>query len=277
MTATFVAPRIASERLPDGRMLLRSTESLAEHPVSVVHEFRRHSEEHPDRVLVAERDAAGGWAQLTWGEARSAADRIAQGLLDRGLADRPLMVLSGNSRMHLVIVLAAMTVGAPVVSASVAYSLQSKDHAKLRSMAELADPGLLFAEDASYTRAVEAIGHGRSVLSRDGDLPGSESLADFGRDVSTEVDRRCASLRREDVAKILFTSGSTGTPKGVINSHGMLMANQQQMRQVWQDPQGRAHARPAQHPVRGRRLAGCARHHSRAAIPADAARSTKDP
>jgi feruloyl-CoA synthase len=41
------------------------------------------------------------------------------------------------------------------------------------------------------------------------------------------------ALRGEDVARILFTSGSTGTPKKVINSDGMLMANQQQMRQVW--------------------------------------------
>ena len=35
------------------------------------------------------------------------------------------------------------------------------------------------------------------------------------------------------VAKILFTSGSTGTPKGVLNTHGMMAANQQMMRQVW--------------------------------------------
>ena len=35
------------------------------------------------------------------------------------------------------------------------------------------------------------------------------------------------------MAKILFTSGSTGTPKGVINTHRMLAANQQMMRQVW--------------------------------------------
>jgi feruloyl-CoA synthase len=47
------------------------------------------------------------------------------------------------------------------------------------------------------------------------------------------VDRRCAALRREDVAKILFTSGSTGTPKGVLTTHGMLAANQQQMLQAW--------------------------------------------
>ena len=60
------------------------------------------------------------------------------------------MVLSGNSRLHLVVALAAMTVGAPVVPTSVAYSLQSADHAKLRAMAELVDPGLVVAEDAAF-------------------------------------------------------------------------------------------------------------------------------
>src|SRR3954452_23586040 len=231
MTATFAPPRIEAEPRPDGWLLLRSTEPVREHPVSVVHSFRAHSEAHPDRLLVAERGPAGEWARSTWGEVREQADRLAQGLLDRGLADRPGMVLSGNSRLHLVVTLAAMTVGAPVVPASVAYSLQSADHAKLRSMAELVDPGLVVAEDAAFARAVDAVAGGRPVLSRE--LPGTLRPAEFGAAPTVDVDRRCAGLRRTDVAKVLFTSGSTGTPKGVLTTHGMLSANQQQMRQVW--------------------------------------------
>ncbi|HEX2073655.1 MAG TPA: feruloyl-CoA synthase [Geodermatophilus sp.] len=230
---TFAPPRIVAERRPDGRLLLRSAEPLGPYPVSVVHEFRRGSEAHPDRLLAAERDASGGWARLTWGEAREQADRLAQGLLDRGLADRPVMVLSGNSRLHLVVTLAAMTVGAPVAPTSVAYALQSADHAKLRAMADLVQPGLVVAEGASFAGAVAAVAQGRPVLSSDGDLPGSLTPETFGSDPSAEVDRRCSGLARDDVAKILFTSGSTGTPKGVLNTHRMLMANQQQMRQVW--------------------------------------------
>ena len=227
---TFAPPRIVATPGPDGRLLVRSAEPLREHAVSVVHEFRAGSEEHPDRLLVAER-AGDDWARLTWGEARAQADGLAQGLLDRGLADRPVMVLSGNSRLHLVVALAAMTVGAPVVPTSVAYSLQSTDHVKLRAMVDLVDPGLVVAEQGAFAAAVAAVGAGRTVLSAE--LDGALRPDDLVADPTGEVDRRCGALRREDVAKILFTSGSTGTPKGVLNTHGMLSANQQQMRQVW--------------------------------------------
>ena len=229
MSATFSTPRVQSEQLADGRLLLRSTEPLAEHPISVVHSFRAHSEATPGRVLVAERGPGSGWQTSTWGEVRRQADRLAQGLLDHGLADRPVMVLSGNSRLHLAVTLAAMTVGAPIVPSSVAYSLQSADHAKLRAMADLVDPGLIVAEDSSFATAVAAVGEGRPVLSGDGALTPDV----FGADPTEEVDRRCAAIQPTDVAKILFTSGSTGTPKGVLTTHGMLAANQQQMLQAW--------------------------------------------
>ena len=228
---SFAAPRIEAEQRPGDRLHIRSVEQLGPHPVSVVHSFRAHSEAHPDRLLVAERSADDEWIKGSWGELRSEADRLAQGLLDRGLADRPVMVLSGNSRLQLAATLAALTVGAPVVPTSVAYALQSKDHQKLRVMAELVDPGVVVAEGSAFGAAVDAVARGRTVLGRD--LPGALSPQEFGAAPSDEVDARCAGLRRTDVAKILFTSGSTGTPKGVLNTHGQLAANQQQIRQVW--------------------------------------------
>ncbi|GAA4879509.1 AMP-binding protein [Actinomycetospora straminea] len=230
LAPTFAPPHIVREDTPDGRVLLRSTDPLAPHAVSIVHEFRAHAAAHPDRLLLAEPDGAGGWHRVSWGEMRASADRLAQGLLDRGLAARPVMILSGNSVLHLTVALAAMTLGTPVVPASVAYSLQSSDHAKLRAMVDLVDPGLVLAEDDAFAAAVAAVAGGRTVL---GDVPGGLSPDDLAAEPTAAVEERCAALTAGTVAKILFTSGSTGTPKGVVNTHGMLAANQQQMRQAW--------------------------------------------
>jgi feruloyl-CoA synthase len=221
---TFAPPRISWERSPDGSLRIWSDEPLHPAPPSVAAVFRRGSEVHPDRLLLAER-ADGGWRRTSWGEARAAADALAQALLDRGVGDRPIMILSGNSRPHLLFTLAAYTLGVPVVPVSVAYSLQSTDHAKLRLMAELTDPGTVYADDpVAFGPALAAVGGGRLVLTG-AELPGAEP--------TDAVDARCGAVGPGTVAKILFTSGSTGSPKGVLTTQGMLTANQQQMRQVW--------------------------------------------
>lgn len=228
----FARPRIVLETRADGIRSLRSVEPLLPTPPSLLHVFRDRSDAHPDRLLLAER-GADGWRSLTWGQARVLVDRLAQGLLSRGLADRPVLLLSGNSQEHLLLTLAAWTVGAPVVPTSVAYSLQSTDHAKLRAMADLADPGAVFAQDPSFARALQAVGGGRTLLLAQGTGDRAVTLADLQVEPTDEVDERAAGVSAGTVAKLLFTSGSTGTPKGVVNPHGLLVANQQQMRQVW--------------------------------------------
>ena len=77
MTETFSNPRIESDSLPDGRLLIRSADPLAAHPVSVVHSFRAGSDAHPERMLVAER-SGDRWVASTWGEIRAQVDRVAQ-------------------------------------------------------------------------------------------------------------------------------------------------------------------------------------------------------
>jgi feruloyl-CoA synthase len=223
----FSPPRIAAERRPDGSTLLASEEPLEAYAPSMAQVFRHHATEHPDRLLAAERDGAG-WRELTWGEARASADALAQAFLDRGLGPaRPLMVLSGNSLAHLQMLLGAYTAGVPVLPISTAYSLLSRDHERVRAIAALCSPGMVFAEDA------QAFGPALDAL-RDSIPDQVVTIDELAATTPGEgVERAFAALGPDTVAKILFTSGSTGTPKGVLNTHRMLCSNQQALGQIW--------------------------------------------
>ena len=222
----FAPPRIIAEAADSGgAIVLRSAEPLGEHPVSVVHSVREWARLSSDHPLIAER-AGDDWRTVTYGAAVAAADAVGQALLDRGLGPgRPLLILSGNSVDHLLMTLGAMTAGIPVAPVSVAYSLQSRDHARIRAIADLIRPGAVFADDADrFGAALDAIGH----------VPAVTRLADLAATrPAAAVERACRAITGDSVAKILFTSGSTGTPKGVLNTHRMLAANQQMIRQAW--------------------------------------------
>jgi feruloyl-CoA synthase len=216
------------ERRADGCVLLTSRTPLGPYPDSVAAMFRTSAAAHPDRVLAAERrrDGGDGWRTVTYAEGRTVADSIAQALLDRHGGDRPVMILSGNSVDHLLLMLGAMTAGITVVPVSVAYSLQSRDHAKLRSILACTDPFLVFAEDAgAFSPALGVAGAAAGVVTSLGELTGTAPTA--------AVERRLLAQTPDTVAKIMFTSGSTGTPKGVPTTNRMLCANQRMMRQVW--------------------------------------------
>ena len=249
----FATPRVVAESGADGSVLLRSADPLGDYPVTVLHSLRAWAVQDPGHPLVAERGPDGRWRHCSYGAAVAAADAIGQALLERGLGPgRPLLLLSGNSVDHLLVTLGALTAGVPVAPVSVAYSLQSQDHARIRAIAGLIRPGAVFAEDAGRfaaaldavaeaaaapgTRPQDAAGQGAApgVIVSTGDLAGAEPLARLlATSPGLEVRAAFAAADPDAVAKILFTSGSTGTPKGVLNTHRMLSANQQMIRQVW--------------------------------------------
>jgi feruloyl-CoA synthase len=200
--------------------------------------FRAAAAAQPTRVFLAER-AGAGWRTLTYADARRLVDGLAQALIARGLsAERPVMILSGNAIDHALLMLAGFTAGVPVAPISVAYSLQSQDHAKLRQIADLLAPGLVYVADtAPFAAALAALDLAgvEIAASRNGAArPGVTAFEELARTpAGRAVEAAVAATTAATVAKILFTSGSTGTPKGVINTHGMLTANQQQLAQIW--------------------------------------------
>jgi feruloyl-CoA synthase len=229
----FAPAAVTVEERPNGVKILRSPRALAPHEDHLGQMLRRWATEAPDRIFLAERNPEGhpeAWRTLTYGEALRRAEAVGQALLERGLGpERPVMILSGNSVGHGVLMLGALLAGIPVAPISPAYSLLSQDHGKLRHIFDRVRPGLVYGETREpFAAALESLPlDGVEVLEH-------AALAGlFSTPVGSALRRGEATVGPDTVAKILFTSGSTGIPKGVINSHRMLCANQAMIAQCW--------------------------------------------
>ena len=124
--------------------------ALGEYPVRLTDRLHHWARLEPNRIFMAERDASGGWRQITYAQLLASTRSIASALLARGLsADEPIVILSGNSIDHALVAFGALYAGIPFCPVSPAYSLVSKDYGKLAYLMKLLTPGLVFADDAS--------------------------------------------------------------------------------------------------------------------------------
>jgi len=219
----FAEARVLVEKRSDGSTILSSPQPLGPYPRALGEWLVHWAEKAPERVFLSER-AGDGWRRVSYAEAHDAARRIGESLLARGLsAAQPVAILSDNSVDHALLSLGAMHAGIPVAPVSPAYSLMSKDHAKLKAIFKLLKPGLVFAQGAAkFAPALAAVGASATPI---------EEL--LSAKAGSRIDTAYAKVGPDTVAKILFTSGSTGAPKGVINTHRMLCSNQQAWAQLW--------------------------------------------
>ncbi len=177
----FASPNVVSEDADDGSVVLRSADTLGAYPSTVMHSVRAWADLDPDHLLVAERGLGRAWRlQLRRGGGSGQRDRPGPARSRLG-PDRPLLVLSGNGVDHMLMTLGAMTAGVPVAPASVAYSLQSRDHAHLRAIAEPVRPGAVFAENGDrFAAALDAVSTVPAIVSA-GERPGAERFDEFAR------------------------------------------------------------------------------------------------
>lgn len=235
---SFGNPAVTVERRDDGTIYLRPKLKLADFPVRLTDRLHHWAAVEPSRVFMAERAAGGGWRQITYAQLYDAARRIASSLLARGLsAERPIVILSGNSIDHALIALGALYAGIPFCPVSPAYSLVSRDYGKLGYVIKLLTPGLVFVDDADkFADALRAnVGADVEIAASRGAVPGRTvtALADL---MATPEDPRLdaihAAVGPDTIAKFLLTSGSTGNPKAVINTQRMICANQVMLRET---------------------------------------------
>ena len=224
-----------------GTHYLKADQDLQAFPDRLTDRLQHWAHIKPTQTLFARRvkladGSLGDWRHVTYAEAWHTARNIAQGLLNRGLnAERPVVILSENSLEHALLALGCLVAGVPFVPTSPPYSLISQDYDKLKHVLRTVTPGLVFASDARYAKAIAAtVSSDMEILMNEGGVEGKQVTsfeALCSTPATTQVDAAMAATGPDTIAKFLFTSGSTKLPKAVINTQRLWCANQQQMAQ----------------------------------------------
>ncbi|QOZ22978.1 feruloyl-CoA synthase [Bradyrhizobium sp. CCBAU 51753] len=235
---SFGNPAVTVERRADGTIYLRPKTKLADYPVRITDRLHHWAAAEPNRVFMAERAAGGGWRQVSYAQLLQTTRRIASALIARNLsAERPLVILSGNSIDHALAAFGALYAGVPFCPVSPAYSLVSRDYGKLNFVIKLLTPGLVFADDADkFADALRAnVAADVEIAASRGAVPGRAvtRLADLmATPEHPRLDAVHDGIGPDTIAKFLLTSGSTGNPKAVINTQRMICANQVMLRET---------------------------------------------
>ncbi len=235
---SFGDPAVTIERRDDGVIYLRPKAPLGDYPVRLTDRLHHWANAEPNRVFMAERGAGGGWRQITYAQLLVSVRHIASALLARGLsAEKPIVILSGNSLDHALLAFGALYAGIPFCPVSPAYSLVSKDYGKLVYLMKLLTPGMVFADDAGKFAAALAanVPEGIEIVASRGTVPGRAvtMLADLlATPQHPGLDAAHDAIGPDTIAKFLLTSGSTGNPKAVINTQRMICANQVMLRET---------------------------------------------
>ncbi len=234
---SFGDPAVTIDRRDGGTIYLRPKIALGDYPLRITDRLHHWAATAPNRVFMAERDGSG-WRKISYAQLLASARRIASSLLARDLsAERPIVILSGNSIDHALVAFGALYAGIPFCPVSPAYSLISKDFGKLGYLMKLLTPGLVFADDAAkFSDALRAnVPAGTEIVASRDEMPGRgvTMLADLlAAPEHPRLDAAHAAIGPDTIAKFLLTSGSTGNPKAVVNTQRMISANQVMLRET---------------------------------------------
>ncbi len=235
-TPLFGPAVVKTERQSDGALLLDNALPLPDHASSLLERLDHWARMTPDHVFLAERMTTG-WHRVSYAEARSRADDMAQMLLGLPLsAERPLMVMAANSVEHALLVLGAMRIGVPVAVVSPQLAATPTDLTRLQALTSTLTPGAIYCgtgvnRDAALAALRDS---GTPLLTGAAHAEGGFTrLCDLPRRADALVAERFRALSPDAPAKILFTSGSTGSPKGVIVTQRMMCSNVAGLSVVW--------------------------------------------
>ena len=215
----------------------------AAHPVEfLLHACRTRGEKV---ALEAERD--GHWYHYSWQALGEQVERLARGLLLCGCTEQEKIgILAPNMPEWTLADLAILAIRGVVVPLYPTNTLE-----QMRYVLDDAGVRLLFVAEASQLALAQTLWQ-QGVISRiivldeQVDLAGCPvavhlgsllTQADAEPQLSSQLDKRRAGYRLDDLLTLVYTSGTTGEPKGVMLDYANLQA-------VWQQHDERVSVGP---------------------------------
>ena len=158
----FGVTRVTLRDGKPGTRYLQAEQALAPYPERLTDRLAQWARTRPAQTFMARRvrladGGLGDWQHISYAQAWHSARCIAQALINRGLnTERPVVILSENSLEHALMALGCLVAGVPFTPVSPPYSLVSVDYDKLKHVLKTVTPGLVFASDARYAKAIAA-------------------------------------------------------------------------------------------------------------------------
>lgn len=212
---------------------------IAPERYNMTSEMENHS---PDKLAIKWLSDHGEYEEMTYGELRKQANRLAGGLAGLGLnqGDR-VLVMVPRRIIAYVIYWACLKLGLAVIPSS--EMLRAKDlsyrlrHSEARAVIAWSDA---LAEVDRISDDLPALGYRLAVtgsteasaLEPESGWLHLESLLKNQPDEYPTVDSH-----RDDIAILAYTSGTTGNPKAVVHSHGWGYAHLRITSSLWFDIQ----------------------------------------
>ncbi|MGH9282937.1 MAG: non-ribosomal peptide synthetase, partial [Acidimicrobiales bacterium] len=190
------------------RLLLDYNDTTAPIPAAALGAlFEAQVKATPEAVAVIFEDTA-----LTYAQLNAQANRLAHGLIARGVGPEQIVALALPRSPELVVAILA------VLKAGAAYLPVDPEYppARIAFMLADAEPVLLVTSIHTEGALADAGPTDRLVI----EDPGTVEMLSGCADTDPTDPDRTAPLGPEHPAYVIYTSGSTGQPKGVVVRHG---------------------------------------------------------
>ena len=164
-------------------------------------------------------EADGAWRGVSWAEARTAVDEIANGLLALGVGKGDAFGILGRTKVEWVLFDFALgSIGA--IAAGIYPSLPEKDCAYILDHSDAV--GVLVEDDEQLTK-IEEVRARLPKLAHVITFDGVDELRSRGREHARSrpdaLERARSSISEDDLFTYIYTSGTTGPPKACMITH----------------------------------------------------------